>query len=303
MKRNMEEDSDTPSGKNKRPSMQDKSNDDDDSEFESEEMSDEELDDISGDEDDEVGPAIEEPTMYVQGEGSGAANNCENALWPNCDESDDESDFGEAIEEAVFYVFGQGRGFDCDVGNNDIETTETPASSTEAPPPPSQPVVQSKPMFFFGQAGCLKLSPMKPAVTTDNSSGTNKSDTDTESEKSQETTMSPIANETNTNDTNSVALDAKSESIPGNNTTDETDKGISAVIKSPALTNIPENNIGNKIEITTSSSNDQSTTQIETDESKIDAEQSETTTSVAAIVDDKIESSKENIESNSCGLS
>ncbi|XP_055302981.1 A-kinase anchor protein 12-like isoform X2 [Sitodiplosis mosellana] len=307
LKRNLDEDTEVAAGKNKRPTMQDKSHgEENDSEFESDELSDEELDDISGDDDDddddddEVGPAIEEPTMYVKGHGSGADNNCENVVWPDCDESDCE--VGEAIEEEVFFVFGQGSGFECDVGNNDIKTTEAPASGTTAPPPP--PVTQSKPMFFFGQAGCLKLSPMKPSVTpTDNSCATNKNDTETkESEKT-------LANKTDTNDTNSVALDAKSETVP-ENSADETDKGISTVIEAPPLTTIPENNVGDKNEHT-SSSNDwapisESTAQIETDQSNVNTDRCddksadvkhEETTAVAATT--KSDSSKESIESNS----
>lgn len=312
-KRNLGHDSDMPSNKNKRTAAQDKKNAvDDDSEFESEEMSDEELDE-SGNE--EVGQAIEEPTMYVHGNGSGADNNCENTMWPdyNDDECNGEFDVGEAIEEEVLYVFGEGNGHDCDIGNNDIKSSETPASSTATST--SQPIVaQSKPMFFFGQAGCLKLSPMKPVVTAETSA------TSIETEKSQESSSSSIVNESSTNnDTNSIALDAKSECVASENTVnnaDETDKGISINNETIAtLTNESENNIGDKNDAGTSSKNDstpltplspvhESTTAIEaniaTNDADDDDEQLKVTgssESSAAIIDNDI--SKENIESNS----
>lgn len=293
MKRNLDEDCDTETGKSKRPSMH-KTTTDDDSEYESDELSDEEFDenDLSGD--DEIGPAIEEPTMYVHGEGSGAANNSQ-YTWPEFDESDECDEIGDAIEEEVFFVFGEGSGHDCDVGNNDIKPTEASASSTT-----TAPVIQSKPMFFFGQAGCLKLSPMKPAVVTvDNSSASNKNNTETES--SQES--SSLANETITNATNSVALDAKNnsnqENVANNDKTDadETDKGISIVNESSALTIEPKN------------AHDQSEIeqikQIESSSKEIITE-SDTTTNIEtpdsnAVVENQSgnDNCSENIESNS----
>lgn len=239
LKRNLEDDSDALTNKSKRSLTASKRDDeDDDSEFGSEELSDEELDEMSGD--DEVGPAIEEPTLYVQGEGSGAANKCENTLWPDFEETD-ENDIGEAIEEEVFFVFGEGSGYDCDVGNNDVNTTESPACSTAASPAKAQ----SKPMFFFGQAGCLKLSPMK-TVTTDNAGTTPPS-------SSEETPSTADENINNTNDTNSVALDANQTNTANN---DETDKGVS-IVNEPHSLSAPQNNANeDKIEKNTESSND-----------------------------------------------
>ncbi|XP_031624515.1 titin homolog isoform X2 [Contarinia nasturtii] len=305
-KRSLDDDSDTAGSKNKRPAMQDKKNgEDDDSEFDSEEMSDEELDE-SGNEG-SIGQAIEEPTMYVQGEGSGTDNNCENTMWLDCynDECDD-NDVGESIEEEIIYVFGEGSGRDCDVGNNDIKSTETPPSSSATTAPP-QPVVQSKPMFFFGTAGCLKLSPMKPVVTAEDSSATHENKNDIENEKCQESSSSSIANESSTNDTNSIALDAKSEcSAPENtaNSTDETDKGISINNETVAiLANEPQNNVGDKIDSTSTSKNDSTTnenkTQIEATthaDEQLNVTASSESSSAATIAN---ESSKENIESNS----
>lgn len=322
-KRNLELDSDTATGKNKRPSTR-KYTEDDDSEFDSEELSDEELDENDMSDDDEVGPAIQEPTMYVKDSGSGADNKCENTLWSDCDQLDG-VDVSEAIEEEVFFVYGEGNGHDCDVGNNDIKTTETPASSTSAP----QPVVQSKPMFFFGQAGCLKLSPMKPATSSDNSTvSSDSADGDKveseklekeqiesekascekiENENNQESAPS-VVKETTTNDTNSVALDTKSESIGGNATTnDETDRGISISNETPS---VPPNNVDEKIEQNTSSKDlqiSETTKQTETNDSKniTEVEQaaeiavSEIPAVIASNCDANIDNSKDNTESNS----
>lgn len=229
-KRSMD-DSDMPQSKR----TASKNTTDEDSEFESEGESDEEPD--SGD-DDEVGPAVEEPTMYVQGEGSGAVNNCENTMWTAA--SDDE--VGEAIEEEVFFVFGEGNGHDCDVGNNDIKTTESAESSTAETQP--LPLPPRKPMLFFGQAGCLKLSPMKPAATeTTTTASENDSDVD-KSENSQES-----SNENSANDTNTVALDAKIESTQEtneNSAIDETDKAIISTNESPAVSVPLQNNVVEK---------------------------------------------------------
>lgn len=340
MKRNLEVDSDTASSKNKRQSMR-KGTEDDDSEFDSEEYTDEELDenDMSGD--DEVGPAIEEPTLYVQGSGSGAANQCEQMLWPDCDEFET-NEVSDAIEEDVFYVCGEGSGHDCDVGNNDIKTTETSASSTTAQP---QPLVQSKPMFFFGQAGCLKLSPMKPAVASDNLADSpnkndnaesddceqvehekvesdklqneniesEKNDNDNESENAKNQEPSSVVKETTSNDTNSVALDAKSESVEGNATSnDEIDRGVSISNESPVV-DAPLNNVEEKIQQNTSS-NDLKTSEItmqcETNDSNVTLEVEKVTESITveselatttaiSNVNADYDSSKDNIESNS----
>lgn len=207
-KRNLEIDSDSATSKSKRPTLlssnkKSKSNrylavnkkqaeqdydseeldDENDSEIGDEELDDEELDDeelseISGD--DEIGSAIEEPTMYVRGEGSGKANKCGNTMrWSESNEND-ENFVSEAIEEETFYVFGEGNGFDCDVGNNDVKTTESEVAKTTE----TTQVGQSKPMFFFGQAGCLKLSPMKssPNAAADSPKNANEVNADVDSD-------------------------------------------------------------------------------------------------------------------------
>lgn len=131
----------------------------------------EEEEEISGESGDEVGDEIEEPVMYVRGEGSGKTNKTGNVYnITGSFESDDDNDIiGEAIEEEVILFCGEGSGYDCDVGNNDPKTEES--TSTEAPKPSTAP----KPMFFFGQPGCLKLSPMKvssPSKPKTDESGT-----------------------------------------------------------------------------------------------------------------------------------
>lgn len=78
--------------------------------------------------------------MYVKGAGSGAANK---GTFLDLMNFGAESEVGEAIEEEVMFVVGNGSGAENDVGNTDNK----PSSD--------------KPMFFFGQAGCLKLSPIK----------------------------------------------------------------------------------------------------------------------------------------------
>lgn len=186
-KRNLEIDSDTANSKSKRPTLlnsnkkdstfdseaDDSENDDSNSdqeldeeeECEEEEEGDEE-DELDDEElsDEEIGSAIEEPTMYVRGEGSGNENKCGKSIdLPVYDDELSENGVSEAIEESIFYVYGEGNGNDCDVGNNDVKATESSSSGVTE----SQPVV-SKPMFFFGQAGCLKLSPMtKPIVSAE----------------------------------------------------------------------------------------------------------------------------------------
>lgn len=195
--------------------------DSDDDDMDSEEVEDEEEEDDDDDdetdeeEDEEVGSAIEEPTMYVHGIGSGKANKCENIMqWPELNEEYDEDGIGEVIEEMTMFVYGEGSGHECDVGNEDPKATETNATNTTETKP-----VASKPMFFFGQAGCLKLSPMmKPAtppVTT--------SAPDNESSKKPETlpneessTSAPI----NQDASNTTDLPESSN----NHGADETDK-------------------------------------------------------------------------------
>lgn len=180
--------------------------------------SDEEQGDESSDGDDdseEVGSAIEEPTMYVHGVGSGKANKCENSThWPELDDEYDQDFIGEVIEEMTMYVYGDGSGHDCDVGNEDPKATESNATNTTETEP-----VATKPMFFFGQAGCLKLSPMMKPATPPITSVTS----DSESPKKSET----LPNEESSTST-PINPDASSKSdLPAssnNHGTDETDK-------------------------------------------------------------------------------
>uniref|UniRef100_A0A0C9PW04 RSF1_0 protein n=1 Tax=Fopius arisanus TaxID=64838 RepID=A0A0C9PW04_9HYME len=71
----------------------------------------------------EVGAAIEEPLMMVQGEGSGSE--CEAGRPPQDDE------VGEAIEETFFFQ-GEGNGVDCDTGNPGDETSSDNKESNES---------------------------------------------------------------------------------------------------------------------------------------------------------------------------
>lgn len=223
-KRNLDTDSDTATAKSKRPSLLDAkqssnydSEDDYDSEQSDDELGSEELTD------EEVGSSIEEPTMYVQGEGSGQANKCENTRLSECDDFD-ENGIGEAIEEDVFFVIGEGSGQECDVGNNDVKTTETTTPTSE-----SKPSGPSKPMFFFGQAGCLKLSPMKTSASTPSPpSNDDKNDSDNiVPEKTDETATNN--DETSTNQPESNASDVNSLSTENNSTNcDETDKATTS---------------------------------------------------------------------------
>lgn len=92
--------------------------------------------------DEDVGEEIVEPVMHVKGLGSGAAN--EGTFLDLMTNLNDESGVGEAIEEDVIYIVGNGSGAENNVGN------------------PENKPKSDKPMsFFFGQAGCLKLSPIK----------------------------------------------------------------------------------------------------------------------------------------------
>lgn len=175
-KRNLQTD-EANAPKNKRPSMMNdkkasnkyKANDYDDSEASISEDGEEEEEDVDDDEDEfdeemseisegDVGDEIEEPTIYVRGEGTGKANKCDNEFLSFAFDSDTEPIVGEVIEEETIFVLGEGAGHDCDVGNNDVKANE--ASSSESTPTTAV-VPKPKPMFFFGQAGCLKLSPIK----------------------------------------------------------------------------------------------------------------------------------------------
>lgn len=282
LKRNLEADSKAATNKSKRPMLKKDVEDNDSEEMGSEEMSDEMTgDDVSSENDDDdddnqsIGPAIEEPTMYVHGTGSGVDNKCENILWSDAIEQYDDCEVSEAIEEDVFYVYGDGNGYDCDVGNtdNDVKTNEsTSASNTDVVntpvTAPAATILPSKPMFFFGQAGCLKLSPMKSAGNSENASEPSNSTTESvqnecvESEKlenekntseksqSEETPSSAEVGETKiVHDNNSVALDVNIENVVVTNDTnnDETDRA-NTLQDETLVANTASNNVQEKIE-------------------------------------------------------
>ncbi|KAH8269353.1 hypothetical protein KR018_007069 [Drosophila ironensis] len=118
----------------------------------------EEDDDDDDEDEEEIGEAIEEPTMVVRGQGSGRdcdalpTNPTQEFPFSLSEFEEDDHLLGEIIEDPVVRVFGQGSGQDCLVGNgkNDAAEEETATSQTEP-----------KATFFFGEPGCLKLSPMK----------------------------------------------------------------------------------------------------------------------------------------------
>ncbi|XP_053961399.1 uncharacterized protein LOC128865269 [Anastrepha ludens] len=136
---------------------------------EEDENEEKEIEDSDGDYDskNEVGEEIEEPLLMVRGEGSG--KDCEGGhnieFFANCDLFGDvyddtyaESIVEEAIEEETLYIYGEGNGAECLVGNgkNDEESSTTTAAAT-TPTKAAEP----KATFFFGEPGCLKLSPIK----------------------------------------------------------------------------------------------------------------------------------------------
>ncbi|XP_016970742.2 uncharacterized protein LOC108038468 [Drosophila rhopaloa] len=108
------------------------------------------------DDEEEVGEAIEDPAIEVRGQGSG--RDCEAIPPTYMGDYLDNFDFGhelelsEAISDPVLLVVGHGWGTDCLVGNGKNEATvdETTVDTSEP-----------KATFFFGEPGCLKLSPMK----------------------------------------------------------------------------------------------------------------------------------------------
>ncbi|ALC38781.1 CG8677 [Drosophila busckii] len=104
-------------------------------------------DDDDQEEEEEVSEAIEEPVLHVRGQGAG--RDCD-AIFIDSEEA--EVEVSDAIEEPVHYVLGLGSGEDCLVGNGN----ETHAEETTTKPEP-------KATFFFGEPGCLKLSPIKHA--------------------------------------------------------------------------------------------------------------------------------------------
>ncbi|XP_068147457.1 microtubule-associated protein futsch [Drosophila tropicalis] len=117
-------------------------------------------DDAEDDEDDDVGETIEDPPIKIFGQGSG--KDCDGInLFLHCTDDDDieESPVGEAIEEPVHYVQGLGNGASCLVGNDKNESSEDAAAAT------ATPSTEPKATFFFGEPGCLKLSPIKQQQT------------------------------------------------------------------------------------------------------------------------------------------
>jgi len=107
------------------------------------------------DEDDEVGEAIEDPTLIVRGQGAGrecqATPEEEQFLNTLVNDVELDSLVGEVIVEPLYYVHGSGNGVDCLVGNAKEESTSEESISKPEP----------KATFFFGEPGCLKLSPIK----------------------------------------------------------------------------------------------------------------------------------------------
>ncbi|XP_063697676.1 titin-like [Culicoides brevitarsis] len=90
-------------------------------------------------ESDEVGSEIEEETLHVRGEGSGAENE---AIF----------ECSEVIEECVMYFHGEGAGYESLVGNPE------PNNDTNKEQAKTTPIVKQS--FFFGSPGCLKNRPM-----------------------------------------------------------------------------------------------------------------------------------------------
>ncbi|XP_043641607.1 titin [Drosophila teissieri] len=106
------------------------------------------------DDEEDTGEAIEDPTIVVEGQGSG--RDCETIPYNLMDDNlcnfdyEDDLEVGEAITDPMLHVIGQGWGTDCLVGNgkNEASVKETHTSEPKA-------------TFFFGEPGCLELSPMK----------------------------------------------------------------------------------------------------------------------------------------------
>ncbi|XP_049318146.1 remodeling and spacing factor 1-like, partial [Bactrocera dorsalis] len=151
---------------------------------EEDENEEKEIEDSDGDSDEElneVGEAIEESTLIVSGEGAG--EDCE-GVYTNkqfslntilfgdddevCEVAYTDPIVGEVVEEATFYVYGEGTGADCLVGNgkNDVETAAAATTTTTTPTTPTK-TNEPKATFFFGEPGCLKLSPMKQQQAKD----------------------------------------------------------------------------------------------------------------------------------------
>ncbi|XP_064554223.1 microtubule-associated protein futsch [Drosophila montana] len=145
-------------------------------------------DDDDDDNDDEVGEAIEEPTLIVRGQGAG--RDCQ-ALPDDIQFLSDfaaneelDAPVGETIVEPLYYVLGSGSGAECLVGNGNTET-----NAEEEPPAKTEP----KATFFFGEPGCLKLSPIKqtPKQETKRSIFDSIGEPETEPEKTNGESLKP----------------------------------------------------------------------------------------------------------------
>ncbi|XP_017064348.2 remodeling and spacing factor 1 [Drosophila eugracilis] len=135
--------------------------DDEDSELDEGEEEEEDIDSAAADieeddEEEEVSESIDDPTIVVRGQGSG--RDCE-ALphhfmggYLGHIGYENELEISESILDPVLHVMGEGWGAECLVGNgkNEAHVEET---TKDLPEP--------KATFFFGEPGCLKLSPMK----------------------------------------------------------------------------------------------------------------------------------------------
>jgi len=173
------------------------------------------------DDEDEVGEPIEDPTIEVRGEGSGRDNEAipQNFMGDYLGSFDYEDDLelSEAIADPVLSVMGEGCGSDCLVGNGKTEATveETTAKSSEP-----------KATFFFGEPGCLKLSPMKqtPKPETKRSifDSLSEEKTNGETEKCREST--PPRNGSELKDTSPDADEATASAAA----TEETNKSQEA---------------------------------------------------------------------------
>lgn len=232
-KRQLDVDEDTEVVKSKRPSMMsgnkrniasnkyddlddgDTSDDEEGSEEMDEELEEEEEEELSEISEGDVGDEIEEPTMYVRGEGSGKANKSA-VLFDELVRSDeaDENAVGEEITDEVLFVFGEGSGYDCDVGNNDIKSKTDASSSDIAATTKSLGQPPKKPMFFFGQAGCLKLSPMKTATPTSPKLQSPQASSTDETDTNDEVPAEEVSNSDNKTDT---VLATEAEIFPGEN--------------------------------------------------------------------------------------
>ncbi|XP_055853016.1 microtubule-associated protein futsch [Episyrphus balteatus] len=118
----------------------------------------------------EVSEAIEDPPVIVREEGSGAE--CENGfdifLSYNHFNDEESLEFSEEIEDTPIFIQGEGSGAECLVGNAKTSGTE------------------SKATFFFGQPGCLKLSPVKNPSKSDDSENDNENPVEDEDEEDKE---------------------------------------------------------------------------------------------------------------------